>query len=368
MIASGCVISALYGTENSIDVKDKAKVNDSIPQKVQTLPENIDPNSRLLKKCPTLAASIITKVYEKGKLKGIVLVDRGRPPLGQAIPGGLVRYEETFESCAKRTLFDECGILRVSNLTQFNVYSNPQRDPRMQVIDTVFTARVDDVVLSAGTDAKHAWICPLDKIPWDTLAFDHRDILKDFLEYELSSRNPIVSTEPTQSASVDIKKQSRNENDFRTIAKKSFHPPFSASSVIIESYKKGVFEGIILIDRGKEPLGKAIPGGHVEYGEMVDFTATREMREECNLDVKDLKLFKVYSDKDRDPRKHTVDFIQIGRVDDVTPKAGDDAAKIYIYPLDKIPWNELVFDHKQILQDYIRYRSGDTAGLCAACR
>jgi len=348
---------------SSNDVKTPLK--EEISPNDQSNKPNIDP--RWSRKCASLASSIFVKVYEKGKFVGIVLIERGRPPLGPALPGGLIRYEETAEGCAKRTLFDECGIPEVSNLQQFHVYSDPQRDPRIHVIDTVFTARIDDVKLSSGTDAKRVQVCAIDQIPWDRLCFDHREILRDCLNHEFNQSYSISSTEKIDVGSVSLNSLERNKNDFNVATKKAYHPPFLAASVIIEVYEKGIFKGIVLIERGKEPLGMAIPGGHVEYGEMVDFTARREMREECNLELKDLRQFKVYSSPDRDPRKHTIDVIHIARVDDVMPKAGDDAAKAFVYPLDQIPWEKLVFDHTKILKDYIAYREGSLSNTCVDC-
>lgn len=51
-----------------------------------------------------------------------------------------------------------------------------------------------------------------------------------------------------------------------------------------------------MIERGKAPWGKAIPGGKVEYGETVENAVRREMMEEVNLDLNDLRQFHVYSD------------------------------------------------------------------------
>ena len=351
------------GISSSDDVKNPLK--EETPLKDQKDRPNIDP--RWSKKCASLASSIFVKAYENGKFIGIVLIERGRPPLGAALPGGLIRYEETAEGCAKRTLFDECGIPEVSNLQQFHVYSDPQRDPRMHVIDTVFTARIDDIKLSSGTDAKRVQVCAIDQIPWDRLCFDHREILRDCLNQEMNQNCAINSTEKMDVGSISLDRAERNKNDFNIATKKAYHPPFLAASVIIEVYEKGAFKGIILIERGKEPLGMAIPGGHVEYGEQVGYTAQREMREECSLELKDLRQFKIYSSPDRDPRKHTIDVIHIARVDDVMPKAGDDAAKAFVYPLDQIPWEKLVFDHAKVLKDYIAYREGSLSNTCVDC-
>ncbi len=360
----GCLCA--FGSQNENQpasaTNSTTTISGNTEEKVPT--KSIDP--RLSKKCASLASSIFIKAYEKGKFIGIVLIDRGRPPLGLALPGGLIRYEETAEGCAKRTLFDECGIPVVSNLHQFHVYSDPQRDPRMHIIDTVFTVRIDDIQLSPGTDAKRTHIYAIDEIPWDKLCFDHREILRDCLNHEFN-QSSIVSTEKTTEKPENISKAERNKADFAIAAKKAYHPPFLAASVIIEMYEKGTFKGIVLIERGKTPFGMAIPGGHVEYGEKVDYTAQREMREECNLELKDLRQFKVYSSPDRDPRKHTIDVIHIARVDDMMPKAGDDAAKAFVYSLDQIPWDKLVFDHAKILKDYLAYRNGSFDNTCVDC-
>jgi 8-oxo-dGTP diphosphatase len=36
--------------------------------------------------------------------------------------------------------------------------------------------------LCAGDDAAKAWIVPLSEIPWEEMAFDHGDILRDYIE------------------------------------------------------------------------------------------------------------------------------------------------------------------------------------------
>jgi len=139
-----------------------------------------------------------------------------------------------------------------------------------------------------------------------------------------------------------------------------YKPPVLSTTAIIEVYdKEKNLEGIVLIDRGKEPLGKALPGGKVEYGETVEHAVRREMKEETNLDLHELRQFHVYSEPSRDPRWHTIEVTHLAKAYK-NPKAGDDAAKAYVVPLDLIPWDDLAFDHAQILKDYITYREGNT--------
>ena len=130
--------------------------------------------------------------------------------------------------------------------------------------------------------------------------------------------------------------------------------PDLAVDIIIEMYKDKSYQdflGIVLIERKYEPYGIAIPGGHVDYGESVEDAAVREALEETSLDVELLKQFRVYSNPERDPRKHTVSLVYIARSYG-EPIAMDDAKEAKIYGLDNLP-QSLVFDHSQILEDYL---------------
>lgn len=134
-----------------------------------------------------------------------------------------------------------------------------------------------------------------------------------------------------------------------------YKPPILTTTAIIEIYEQEDFKGIVLIERGKAPFGKAIPGGKVEYGESVEDAVRREMLEEVHLELEDLKQFHVYSDPSRDFRHHSVEVTHLAK-SHCLPLAGDDAAKAFVVSLDNIPWEELAFDHAQVLKDYIAYK------------
>lgn len=140
--------------------------------------------------------------------------------------------------------------------------------------------------------------------------------------------------------------------------KQTHKPPILTTTAIIEIYEAGQFKGIVLIERGKAPFGKAIPGGKVEYGETVENAIRREMMEEVNLNLDDLRQFHVYSDPTRDFRHHSIEVAHIAKAYQ-GPTAGDDATKAFIVKLEDIPWNELAFDHAQVLKDYIEWRNGN---------
>ena len=112
---------------------------------------------------------------------------------------------------------------------------------------------------------------------------------------------------------------------------------------------------IVLIERLNPPLGWAIPGGFVDYGESLETAARREAAEETELQVELVEQFYVYSDPNRDSRQHTLSIVFLATAIG-EPKAGDDAKHVELFEPWQIP-TDLCFDHDRILQDYLRYRN-----------
>jgi len=112
---------------------------------------------------------------------------------------------------------------------------------------------------------------------------------------------------------------------------------------------------LVLIERGNEPHGWALPGGFVDEGEWIADAAVREAKEETGLDVELVELFHVYSDPARDRRMHTVSTVFVARAKG-EPVGADDAAAAMVASLDALP-SPLVFDHGTIVEDYRRYRA-----------
>ncbi len=129
-----------------------------------------------------------------------------------------------------------------------------------------------------------------------------------------------------------------------------FKNPIPTVDIIIE-IKDNDEKKIVLIERVNPPFGWAIPGGFVDYGEALEDAAMREAFEETGLKVKLTRQFHTYSDPSRDKRKHTITTVYIARSEG-RPVAGDDAKNAKLFRLKDIPDN-MVFDHRQILDDYI---------------
>ncbi|MCC8193759.1 MAG: NUDIX hydrolase [Deltaproteobacteria bacterium] len=115
--------------------------------------------------------------------------------------------------------------------------------------------------------------------------------------------------------------------------------------------------GVALVRRKNPPLGWALPGGFVDYGERVEHAAVREAGEETGLVVDLTGLLGVYSDPARDPRMHTISTVFTAAARN--PEAilgGDDAAEARFFPLDALP-SDIAFDHRTILNDFMARRT-----------
>ena len=128
-----------------------------------------------------------------------------------------------------------------------------------------------------------------------------------------------------------------------------YRNPVPTVDIIIETQG-----GIVLIQRKNPPLGWAIPGGFVDYGESLEQAARREALEETGLEVHRLQQLHTYSDPSRDPRQHTISTVFIAQAQG-PPKAGDDAAHAQIFTQKTLP--PLVFDHAKILKDYFKHQN-----------
>jgi 8-oxo-dGTP diphosphatase len=129
--------------------------------------------------------------------------------------------------------------------------------------------------------------------------------------------------------------------------------PIPTVDIIIELLDRP-HHPIILIERLNPPLGWALPGGFVDYGESVETAARREALEETGLEIDLIEQFQVYSDPKRDPRQHTLSIVFLATAIG-TPEARDDAKTVSIIEVWQIP-HPLCFDHDRILADYWHYR------------
>ena len=125
--------------------------------------------------CPPIAADMIAEVGDR-----IVFIERKNFPPGWAFPGGFVEIGETVEQAAVREALEETS-LHVEPRALLGVYSRPDRDPRGQTISVVYIGRASGTP-KARDDAKEIGLFTLEAPP-APLAFDHAEILRDYLHF-----------------------------------------------------------------------------------------------------------------------------------------------------------------------------------------
>jgi len=118
---------------------------------------------------------------------GLVLVRRRSPPLGWALPGGFLEWEEGLEAAAAREAREETG-LEVRLTEQFFTYADPDRDPRHHTVTTVYLGEAEGIP-RGGDDAREARVWPWDGLP-EPLCFDHGRILRDVVRYRATGVRP----------------------------------------------------------------------------------------------------------------------------------------------------------------------------------
>jgi 8-oxo-dGTP diphosphatase len=151
---------------------------------------------------PTPTVDVV--VLRRSPVVEVLLIERLNAPHGWALPGGFVDEGERVESAAVREVMEETCLTPTLS-TLLYVYSDPARDPRKHTMSVVFVGEVhDSQEPEAADDAKSVrWVTMdqlasclaharprLDDKPF---AFDHAEILRDWLRFEQRGVRPLFS-------------------------------------------------------------------------------------------------------------------------------------------------------------------------------
>ncbi|AEH06140.1 NUDIX domain-containing protein [Methanothermococcus okinawensis] len=130
-------------------------------------------------KSPSLTVDGIVQIDDK-----ILLIKRKNPPFKDfwAFPGGFVEYGETTENAVIREVQEETSLkTRIKHL--LGVYSDPNRDPRGHTVSVVYVLEPIEGTIKGADDAKEAKLFKIEEVKNLNLAFDHKKIFEDYLNY-----------------------------------------------------------------------------------------------------------------------------------------------------------------------------------------
>lgn len=98
-----------------------------------------------------------------------------------ALPGKLLRADESFDRAARRALATKAGLDATGwHLEQLGTFAAPDRDSRGRVISVAHLAlqASEQISLAPGRGVRRAEWLPVRGLPPETLAFDHADMLR----------------------------------------------------------------------------------------------------------------------------------------------------------------------------------------------
>ncbi|MFQ6036862.1 MAG: NUDIX domain-containing protein, partial [Sedimentisphaerales bacterium] len=130
---------------------------------------------------------------------------------------------------------------------------------------------------------------------------------------------------------------------------RSGHNPMVSVDAIVFGFFKNKTK-LLLVKRGNEPFkGKwALPGGYVGIDEELEEAVARELAEETSLVNVPLEQMHTFGKCGRDPRGRqiTIAFMGVATKEPTRIKAGDDAAEVRWFDIEKLP-KDMAFDHNE---------------------
>jgi len=121
--------------------------------------------------------------------------------------------------------------------------------------------------------------------------------------------------------------------------------------VIIQNSKKEILLGMRSTKNITYPNTWGLPGGMMDYGEYIEATVKREVKEELGVDVKIIKKSSnIYENiPNKDNRFHSVDIPFYAKIIKGVPKPKDETSEVKWFKSSEIRKMKLAYAHKKIL-------------------
>jgi len=187
-------------------------------------------------------------------------------------------------------------------------------------------------------------------------------ILTEYGAHHIYGIIPLFYSERSKKEMFDMAQRILNPEKgesiyLNTYDRKQYDAPSVAADLVILSKDQ---KKILLVTRGNHPFANclALPGGfYIPKDDTIENCAIRELKEETGVDVEseDLKLVKVSSGKNRDPRGWIVSVAyKVVLKEEVKPLANSDVILCKWYDIDQLPGLNLAFDHESIIAEAMK--------------
>lgn len=106
-----------------------------------------------------------------------------------------------------------------------------------------------------------------------------------------------------------------------------------------------------------------LPGGFINHGEKIEDALNRIIKRTVGLIIEPLEVLGVYSDFDKDPNNHIISVVFICLILDYvndTPEINSDGKEKIWINLVEFNKYRFLYDHRTIIEDYIKWRQNNS--------
>ena len=197
-----------------------------------------------------IATDVVIFTVQNGELKVLLIAMNKDPFKGSwAIPGGLVKPDESVDDAAKRHLLNKAGLKDVY-LEQLYTFGAVDRDPYGRVVSVSYFALIPSAGLEVKTSNEYKGIDWFNVKDLPKLAYDHKEIMHfavQRLQNKLNYTNIIFSLLAKEFTLGELQKYYEIILD-RKIDKRNFRKKILALKILKKhaKKKKGAYRPAVL--------------------------------------------------------------------------------------------------------------------------